>query len=507
MKKVFLLMALGAIVLSSCSERTGELIGSQGRPRWYGYDPYGMNYIQSGNFEMGQSDQDVPFVHQTRTKVVQLNAFYIDITEISNNEYRQFVEWVRDSLARRYLAQNEFEEEFLLEMYDDALEPIEDPDIQPLNWDSKLRWDDEEYFPLLVEQLVIPEAQRYYRRRQIDPRKLIFEYYWIDLKEAAYKGRPEMEGRPSNLEVLDGSAEGFTKDGGTDWRKSMKDGEFPFPIDQYDEDEEIQRGKDLDLGWRNKIGQNNAIRGHTDRSRFIIRERINVFPDTLVWVHDFTYSYHEPLTRKYFWHPAFDDYPVVGVTWQQAKAFCVWRTQLLNNFRDEIGEVYVDDYRLPTEAEWEYASRGGLKLSPYPWGGPYIRNSKGCFLGNFKPMRGRYDDDGGVQTVKVTSYHPNDYGLYCMAGNVAEWTSTAFDESMYEFSHDMNPEYQYNALDHDPISMKRKVIRGGSWKDIGYYLQTGTRTYEYQDTAKSYIGFRCVMSFLGRGGENREEGL
>ena len=68
----------------------------------------------------------------------------------------------------------------------------------------------------------------------------------------------------------------------------------------------------------------------------------------------------------------------------------------------------------------------------------------------------------------------------------------AYDESVYEFSHDLNPEYKYNALDHDPPSMKRKVIRGGSWKDIGYYLQTGTRSFEYQDSAKSYVGTRSV---------------
>ena len=77
-------------------------------------------------------------------------------------------------------------------------------------------------------------------------------------------------------------------------------------------------------------------------------------------------------------------------------------------------------------------------------------------------------------------------------------------ESIYEYGHDMNTEYIYHALDHDPPSMKRKVIRGGSWKDIGYYLQTGSRSYEYQDTAKSYIGFRSVMNYLGRGGPNKE---
>jgi gliding motility-associated lipoprotein GldK len=153
---------------------------------------------------------------------------------------------------------------------------------------------------------------------------------------------------------------------------------------------------------------------------------------------------------------------------------------------------------LPTEAEWEYAARGGRTGTDYPWGGPYIRNSKGCLLANFKPGRGNYSDDGGTYTVKVRSYLPNDYGLYCMAGNVAEWTSSAFDPSASTFVNDLAPTFNYEARKNEAEVMKRKVVRGGSWKDVGYFLQNASRSYEYQDSAKSYIGFRCVTHFLGR---------
>lgn len=85
-----------------------------------------------------------------------------------------------------------------------------------------------------------------------------------------------------------------------------------------------------------------------------------------------------------------------------------------------------------------------------------------------------------------------------MSGNVSEWTNSAYDESANIFTWELNPDYSYLAKQDDPISMKRKVIRGGSWKDIEYYLLVSTRDYEYQDTAKSYVGFRCVQSYLGR---------
>ena len=169
----------------------------------------------------------------------------------------------------------------------------------------------------------------------------------------------------------------------------------------------------------------------------------------------------------------------------------------MNTALRKQGIADVQAYRLPLETEWEYAARGGLDLSMYPWGGPYTRNYQGCFLANFKPLRGNYIDDGSVYTAKAGSYEPNEYGLFDMSGNVAEWTSCAYHPSAYIFQHDLNPNYEYNARPQDPPVLKRKVIRGGSWKDIAYFLETSTRDYEYQDSTKSYIGFRNVRSYIG----------
>lgn len=425
------------LLMWSCGNSgNGELIGVQNRSVFYQPDPYGMVFIPMGSYTMGTADQDVPYAMVHQPKTVSLQAYYMDETEITNNEYRQFVFWVRDSIARTLLG-DLFPEDYLIE--EDEYGNLIDP--PKLNWDMEVIWDGEEEREAL-EELYYPEHERFYRRRVLDPRKFNFEYYWIDYIAAAKKDFSESNNAAGS--------------------------------------------------WANRP------QGLRDRSVFIRKEVINVYPDTLSWIHDYAYSFNEPMAQSYFSHPAYDHYPVVGVSWKQAQAFCVWRTNQMNSFLSSNEESKVNEFRLPTEAEWEWAARGGLDHSPYPWGGPYIRNTEGCFLGNYKPLRGDYVDDGGLQTVIVGHYAPNDFGVFDMAGNVAEWTNDAFDESSFNFTWDLNPSYEYNAKESDPPVLKRKVIRGGSWKDVGYYMQVSARTYEYQDTAKCYIGFRCVQTYLGR---------
>src|SRR6202000_3207861 len=132
---------------------------------------------------------------------------------------------------------------------------------------------------------------------------------------------------------------------------------------------------------------------------------------------------------EYFSHPAYRNYPVVGVNWRQERAFTVWRSRYNEAYTNHRHLAYSSDYELPSEAEFDDAARGGRIGTDYPWGGPYIKNAKGCLMANFKPGRGNYADDGGAYTVNVRSYFPNDYGLYNMAGNVAEWSSSTVDES------------------------------------------------------------------------------
>ncbi len=298
-------------------------------------------------------------------------------------------------------------------------------------------------------------------------------------------------------------------------------------------------------------------------------------------------SYNEPMVEIYFRHPAYGDYPVVGVSWLQANDYALWRSDRVNEMLlIEAGVLKFDDnqnaenhfttdgylagtytgvsgngqrakmedgiilpkYRLPTEAEWEYAALGlvgnteGERITQrkvYPWNSDGVRsqekNYTGSYMANFKRGSGDYMgvagslNDGATFPAPVTAYWPNDYGLYNMAGNVAEWVLDVYRPLSFEDFADQNPyrgdseninyrdgdymstiqndwnnkedqDYTKQMYDYGKttlISDHSRVYKGGSWADGPYYLSPSTRRYLDENQSSSTIGFRCAMNKIG----------
>ena len=441
---------LALLLFFSCKSNNtkGELIGAPGQ-KWFSEKPFGMELIPSGSFVMGKSEEDMASALNAPTKTVTVKSFYMDNTEITNAEYRQYVNWVKDSIVRVKLAvladdlgltpEDEgiglyaFKESDTTDMtpyekykfYNAPTDPENPYAGYTLNRTEDIIWNTkdypDEYYAEVMDQLYLSEEEAYNGQRSFRVKELKYTYNWLDT-DAAIAARSD------------------------------------------------------------------------NRKNYIRKEVAMVYPDTTVWIKDFAYAYNEPMHNDYFWHDAYSDYPVVGVTWKQAQAFCHWRTKLKNDDQRVRGAQTVNPFRLPTEAEWEYAARGGIKGGTYPLGGPYLLGYNGCFMANFKPQRGDYASDTALYTVEAKSYAANDYNLYNMAGNVSEWTASSFDPGSYEYVSTMNP---FAGDKNNP----KKVIRGGSWKDVAYFLQVSTRDFEYQDTARSYVGFRTVQDFMGESGE------
>jgi formylglycine-generating enzyme required for sulfatase activity len=193
-------------------------------------------------------------------------------------------------------------------------------------------------------------------------------------------------------------------------------------------------------------------------------------------------AFSDPVKENYFTHPAFHEYPVVNVSYEGAKAYCAWFTEIYHTDAKRKYEKVI--FRLPTAKEWEEAASAGNENASYPWGGPYLRNAKGQYLCNFRviPQHAITKDgdnnltfgkdaqgdlaarDNYLITAPVDAFVPNDLGMFNASGNVAEMTAT------------------------------EGIAKGGSWADTGYDVRIQSEKEFTQASPK--VGFRVFMEVI-----------
>lgn len=367
--------------------------------------PPGMVYVPSGTIlfksSLDSADKGIN---------VSLSAFFMDETEVTNKQYREFLNWVADSIAvTDYLKDDQY--------FINAGAP---EDVRRINW-KKVKsvsplWKSKD--PIIRDQLA-PMVIVRGTQRSLNPEILRYEFSYQKTKGNAKK--------------------------------------------------------------------------------VFVTDQVLVMPVEDIWSSDFPNAQLASLDLNYFTHESFDYYPVVGVTWRQARAFTDWRSKEIR--ATLIKNSYLSGFQLslslPTEAQWQYAAEG--KLDPRDTTATTRVTIDGAegkekLAVNFKQGEGTYSRDGATFTLPVKSYTPNAFGIYNMAGNVSEWTLDAFSPSAVAFVNDLNPALLYDADEKDADALKRKVVRGGSWKDNGEQLNTETRNYSVDYEPHSYIGFRCVMA-------------
>ena len=429
--------------------------------------PYGMVLIKRGSLKMGTDNTDSLWGKKMPEREISVDAFWMDETEVTNSKYRQFVLWVRDSILRERLADAGYDEYRIEE------DKNGDPVPPHLNWSKSLPWRN----PDEDEQRILESVYTYHPfdgTKMLDASQMNYRYETFDYALAAQrKYRLNPAERNLNTDIA------------------------------VNPNEEVMISKDTAyIDDEGRIVRQTLTRPLSSMWDFVNTYIINIYPDTTCWVNDFQNAENEIYMRLYFSHPNYNEYPVVGVNWEQANAYCNWRTDFLMKGLGGNAK-FIQRYRLPTEAEWEYAARGkeGKEL---PWENEDVKSDNGCYYANFKPDRGNYTMDGNIITSKVGIYSANSNGLYDMAGNVAEWTSTIYTEAGVLSMSDLNPTLKYNAALEDPYALKKKSVRGGSWKDPESFIKSAWRSSEYQNVGRSFVGFRCVRTQVGTASKQKK---
>lgn len=390
-------------IITACNSRSYNVKTSRSASIKDLLAPPGMVYVPSGTVTIAEPGDT------TNKAKYRLSAFYMDRTPITNKQYRQFVYWVRDSIA-------------------------------------------------LTDYL---KDKRYFHRRRTKDTIITANINWDKVGD----GRSIWKSK--NYKIIDKLRPMFNNEqlgGSSDEKLNIELLQYRFETPSADK---IKPGPK------------------------VIKELVNVWPDENVWDKDFPNSQNDLMTKSYFTNQSFDDYPVIGVTWKQARAFAAWRSKVWKayNYKMKNPRLINLPMDLPTEAQRAYVSVDPETTKDVSYrdsiSGKKIKAKQTVNLKSEAQSNFSY-------TMPVMSAPANKFGLYNTTGNVSEWTLNSYSNSWTAFVHKINPVLLYDAKDSDNESLKRKVVIGTSWKDQGM-LSPDDRQAKAQDESQSYVGFRCVM--------------
>jgi len=520
--------------------------------------PPGMVYVKGGtttiNYDQSSTDTN-------SARKVSLTSFFMDKTEVTNQQYRQFVQWVVDSIAIvNYLKDDQY---FINESSDKSgstttsttTTTTTTTTTAPVTTDSA----GAATMPAMTDSSKLATGTTPANDSPITKKRI-------------------------NWSKVDHDKIFNTKDEG------IKGKIAPM----LDENGNIK--KEMYVYTYKHVKHTSSVT-HNSKDDKVVKEPVNVYPNENVWNQDLTNAQTDLFVENYFKAPPFDDYPVVGVTWMQAMAFCDWRSNNARKYYNmpDYMNYYRLVYTLPSEAQFVYAAQGyydmiysitntdtldtvnlfpvvvdtyatahperdinnnpitdsatlakmavqktedsltkvknGIKAdriakyeaahrraangnlylldyikmlnflqNGYKTGNegtivdstPIHRDVNGM-LSNFKQAEGDYWEDGAALTMPVMTFAPNEFGLYNMEGNVAEWVMDTYSPSAFSFVSDINPQLLYDADSTDADVMKRKVVRGGSFISNAKSLSPVYRDMELMNVSHCFLGFRCVM--------------